>query len=237
MKKNLKTDKLSLESLFFILNLLLLHSMKKFNAALFDLDGTLTDTEDQYTVIWSRLSRKYRPDIPNLEYTIKGTTLKNILATYFPPEVHEALIKELDEYEAQMDYSFFPFVKEFVEDIRRHNVKCAIVTSSNKCKMQYAVKNNPLISSLFDTILTSEDFSASKPDPDCFLRAAKALHTPLQECIVFEDAYTGLQAGMASGITTVGLATGHSLEDITPRCNLALPSFEGVTYDSLIEKL
>ena len=207
---------------------------RKFKAALFDLDGTLIDTEDQYTVVWGRIARKYRPDVPDLEYIIKGTTLKNILATYFSPETHEAIVRELDEYEAQMDYGFFPYVEEFLIDIRSHGVKCAIATSSNRHKMQYATRNNPLIGTMFDKILTAEDFSASKPDPDCYLKAAEALQTPLDCCIVFEDAYNGLQAGMASGIYTVGLATGHTIEEITPLCHKALKNFENVKYEDII---
>ncbi len=208
---------------------------KQFKAALFDLDGTLIDTEDQYTVIWGRISRKYRPDIPDLEYIIKGTTLENILAKYFAPETHEALVRELDEYEAEMDYSFFPHVEEFITDIRAHGVKCAIATSSNKQKMSYAIKNNPLIASLFDKILTAEDFAASKPNPDCYIRAAEMLNTPCEECIVFEDAYNGLKAGMASEIFTIGLATGLTMEEIKPLCNHTLSSFKGMNFEKIIK--
>ena len=208
---------------------------KQFKAALFDLDGTLTDTEDQYTIIWGRISRKYRPDIPDLEYIIKGTTLENILSTYFAPETHEAIVRGLDDYEAKMDYSFFPFVEEFITDIKANGVKCAIATSSNRQKMAYAMNNNPLIASLFDSILTAEDFAASKPAPDCYIRAAEVLNTPREECIVFEDAYNGLKAGMASGIYTIGLATGHTVEEIKPLCNYALSNFEGITFEKIME--
>ena len=61
------------------------------------------------------------------------------------------------------------------------------------------------------------------------------MQTPLDSCIVFEDAYSGLQAGMASGIYTVGLATGHTIEEITPLCHKTLKSFEGVKFGSLIK--
>ena len=132
-----------------------------------------------------------------------------------------------------MDYSFFPYVEDFITDIRAHGVKCAIATSSNRQKMAYAMKNNPLIASLFDTILTAEDFAASKPAPDCYIRAAEVLNTPREECIVFEDAYNGLKAGMASGIYTIGLATGHSIEEIKPLCNYALSSFKGMTFEKI----
>ena len=61
------------------------------------------------------------------------------------------------------------------------------------------------------------------------------MQTPLDSCIVFEDAYTGLQAGMASGIYTVGLATGHTIEEITPLCHKALKNFENVKYEDIIQ--
>ena len=58
--------------------------MKQFKAALFDLDGTLFDTEGQYSVFWKATGEKYRPDVPNLSDVIKGTTLVQIFNNYFP---------------------------------------------------------------------------------------------------------------------------------------------------------
>lgn len=57
--------------------------MNTFKVALFDLDGTLMDTEGQYTVFWGKMAAKYRPDVPNLEQIIKGTTLIQILSVTF----------------------------------------------------------------------------------------------------------------------------------------------------------
>jgi beta-phosphoglucomutase-like phosphatase (HAD superfamily) len=55
----------------------------------------------------------------------------------------------------------------------------------------------------------------------------------IDECVVFEDAYTGLQAGMSSGIFTIGLPTGHTKEEIKDKCNYVLDSFEGMTFERL----
>ncbi len=210
--------------------------MKKLKVALFDLDGTLIDTEGQYTEIWGAIGRKYRPDLPDFSQVIKGTTLTQILDNYFPDkEIRHDVVAELDEKEAGMRYEFYDGALDFIADLRRHGVKCAIVTSSNKKKMESLKKQVPDFDDLFDRVLTSEDFTASKPNPDCYLLGARVFDAALDECVVFEDAFTGLQAGMSAGIFTIGLATCNSREAIEDKCNYVLDNFNGLTYDKIEE--
>lgn len=205
-----------------------------FKAALFDLDGTLFDTEPQYTIFWGRTARRYRPDVPNLEYAIKGTTLTQIFANYFPdPQVQAEITKALNDWEGKMRYEFVPGALDFLHDIKAHGVKCAVVTSSNMVKMKSVARQIPEFHSLFDRILTAEDFAASKPAPDCYLLGARVFDADIQECVVFEDAFTGLQAGMSSGIMTVGLTTGLTAEQIKDKCDHIIPDFTDVRYDSI----
>ena len=205
-----------------------------FKAALFDLDGTLFDTEPQYTIFWGRTARRYRPDVPNLEYAIKGTTLTQIFANYFPdPQVQAEITEALNDWEGTMRYEFVPGALDFLHDIKAHGVKCAVVTSSNMVKMKSVARQIPEFHSLFDRILTAEDFTASKPAPDCYLLGARVFDADIQECVVFEDAFTGLQAGMSSGIMTVGLTTGLTAEQIKDKCNHIIPDFTGVNCDSI----
>lgn len=205
--------------------------MNKFKAALFDLDGTLVETERQYTVFWGETGRKYRPDVPDLAYAIKGTTLTQIFARYFPSEEWQREITvALDAWERQMTYEYIPGALDFLHDLRSHGVRTAIVTSSNQKKMSVVAERLPEFATLFDRILTSEDFRASKPDPDCYITAARALATPREQCAVFEDAFTGLDAGRASGIFTIGLTTYNSRELICDRCDYVIPDFRGLTY-------
>lgn len=212
--------------------------MNKFKAALFDLDGTLVETESQYTIFWGETARKYRPDVPRLEYLIKGTTLTQIFANYFPdPELQEEITRGLDAFEGQMKFPFIPGAIEFLRDLKRHGVKMAVVTSSNKKKMDVALRAIPEMMSLFDRILTSEDFAASKPNPDCYLKGAEVFGCEKDECVVFEDAFTGLQAGMSSGIMTIGIATYNSREIIQDKCHHVFDNFEGQSYDTVAELL
>lgn len=208
--------------------------MKQFKAALFDLDGTLFDTEGQYTILWGRIARQYRPDIPRLEYLIKGTTLVQIFDRYFPdPEIQAAIKVELDDYERQMRYEWVAGSLEFLQDLKAHGVKCAVVTSSNLEKMRSVALQWPDFNDLFDRVLTSEDFSASKPNPDCYLLGAKVFGCSTNECVVFEDAFTGLQAGMSAGIYTIGLATGNTPEMIKDKCNHVINDFVGLSFEKV----
>lgn len=210
--------------------------MKTVKAALFDLDGTLFDTEGQYTEIWSRIGRKYRPDVEDLALKIKGTTLKQIFARYFSdPDVQKAVTVDLNRAELDMEYRFFPGALEFVADLRAHGVKCAVVTSSNLPKMASVSRQIPLFNSYFDRILTSEDFKASKPDPDCYLLGARVFDCDVSECVVFEDAFSGLEAGRRAGMFTFGLATGNSPGAIKDKCDYVLTGFEGLDYAALVK--
>ena len=191
-------------------------------AALFDLDGVVFDTEGQYTVFWGQQCREFHPERPGLEHEIKGQTLVQIYDAWFsgPLRDKQALITErLDRFEQQMDYRYVAGFQEYIALLRRRNVQTAVVTSSNRQKMLAVYGAHPEFQGMFDAILTSEDFSASKPDPDCYLRAARRLGARPEECVVFEDSFNGLRSGRAAGMTVVGLATTNAADAIRPLCD------------------
>lgn len=203
---------------------------KHFRAALFDLDGVVFDTEPQYTVFWGAQCREFHPEHPGLEQEIKGQTLVQIYDAWFsgPLADKQALITErLDRYEQQMDYCYVTGFEAFVQRLRREGVKTAVVTSSNRAKMEVVYGKHPEFKGLFDAILTSEDFERSKPDPDCYLKAARRLQAGVGECVVFEDSFNGLKSGRAAGMYVVGLATTNSAEAIRPLCDEVIGSYEG----------
>lgn len=209
--------------------------MNTFHVALFDLDGTLFDTEEQYSGFWGEMGRRYHPEIPNFDKVIKGTTLKQIYGLYFPdPAIQAKVTPLLEAFESQMTYQFFPGVMAFLQDIRQHGVKCAVVTSSDQKKMSNVYRDMPEFQGLFDRILTAEDFTASKPNPDCYLRGASVFGADKSECVVFEDAFTGLQAGMSAGIYTIGIASGLTPEQIKDKCNHVIRSFEELDYEKVV---
>ena len=202
-----------------------------FKAALFDLDGVVFDTEPQYTVFWGMICRQYHPEHPGLEHEFKGSTLTQIYDRWFSgPLASEraSITARLDDYEQQMHYDYITGFEALVADLHRHGVKTAVVTSSNIPKMESVYRYQPRFKELFDAILTSEDFSRSKPDPDCYLKAAARFNVSPEECIVFEDSFNGLKSGRAAGMRVVGLATTNSAEAIAPYSDIQISDYNGV---------
>jgi HAD superfamily hydrolase (TIGR01509 family) len=203
-------------------------------AALFDLDGVVFDTEPQYTIFWGAQCREFHPEHPGLEHEIKGQTLVQIYDAWFSGELQEkqAVITErLNLYEQQMDYIYVPGFEDYVKKLRTQGVKTAVVTSSNRIKMEAVYERHPEFKGLFDAILTSEDFERSKPDPDCYLKAANRLEASVKDSVVFEDSFNGLKSGRAAGMYVVGLATTNPAEAISPYADKVVKDYHELASD------
>ena len=194
----------------------------KMKAALFDLDGVVFNTEPQYTVFWGEQCREFHPEHPGLEHEIKGQTLVQIYDAWFAgplADKQELITERLNEFEKQMDYAYIAGFEDYIKDLRKQGIKTAVVTSSNQIKMEAVYQHHPEFKDLFDAILTSEDFERSKPDPDCYLKAAERFGVNPEDCVVFEDSFNGLKSGRAACMRVVGLATTNPADRIRPLCD------------------
>lgn len=204
-------------------------------AVLFDFDGVIMDTETQYTVFWNEQGRKYLGE-EDFGRSIKGQTLTQIYDKYFgdKPDAQQEITAGLNVFEKEMSYEYIPGVEAFIADLRRNGVKIAVVTSSNEEKMQNVYNAHPEFKGMVDRILTGEMFARSKPAPDCFLLGMEVFGATPENTYVFEDSFHGLQAGMTSGATVIGLATTNSRESITGKAHYIMDDFTGMTYDKLL---
>lgn len=209
--------------------------MKKMNeikVALFDLDGVVFNTEPQYTVFWGEQCREFHPEHPGLEHEIKGQTLLQIYDAWFsgPLADKQPLITEcLNRFEQQMDYIYVAGFEQYIARLRQAGVKTAVVTSSNLPKMQAVYASRPEFKTLFDAVLTAEDFERSKPDPDCYLKAARRFGAAPADCVVFEDSFNGLKSGRAAGMLVVGLATTNNADSIRPFCDYVIDDYQNTS--------
>ena len=202
-------------------------------AALFDLDGVVVDTESQYTLFWAQEARRlHLPD--DFATHVKGQTLTYLFATYFPdPQVQKEITEHLDAFEAQISYDFVPGVLTFLQRLREAGIPTAVVTSSNEAKMRSLYAAVPHFRRLFTTIRTSADTPRSKPAPDCYQLAARALGADIARCVVFEDSINGLRSGRASGARVVALTTSNPPDVVSPLADLVVPNFESLTLSAV----
>lgn len=204
--------------------------------ALFDFDGVLMDTETQYSRFWDETGRKF-VNIEGFGSIIKGQTLVQIFGKHFAGHSQEELLAiedAINEYERNMVYDFIPGAREFLMELKKAGIPTAIVTSSNNTKMAQVYKAHPDLHTLVDAILTSEDFSKSKPDPECFLKGMERLGGTPETTIVFEDSIHGITAGRSAGARVVGLATTNKREVIEPLCDMVIDDFSDFSLKDLI---
>ena len=207
--------------------------MKK-KAGLFDLDGVIFDKEGQYTQFWSE-EGKLLQESSDFSACIKGRTLKEILDRYFPDQKQaDEVIKRLSRFEQEMVIEYIPGAREFILGLKEQGVKLAIVTSSNDLKMQNVYRLHPEVKKVFDVIITADKITRSKPDPECYLLAARELGMKKEECVVFEDSFSGLEAGRRAEMKVVGLATSNPAEKIADKADVVVPDFRGLSFTDIL---
>lgn len=199
----------------------------KYKCALFDLDGVVFDTEPQYSIFWQKECQYYHPEQPGLEQRIKGMVLTEIFNNFFKDVEDEwgDIVERLNSWESSMDYEYVAGFEDFINQLKLHGVKTAVVTSSNREKMKSVYRQHPQFKEMFDVILTAEDFDKSKPDPDCYLKGMARFGCKPDETVVFEDSVNGLKSGKASGALLVGLCTTNPEEIVKKYTNLIIYNY------------
>ena len=201
---------------------------------LFDLDGVLLDSEGLYTIFWQQMDQDYPTGIDNFASYIKGFHLTRILGYFSSDEERELVLDKLLEYERDMKYEFFPGALDFVKQLRSAGIPMAIVTSSDRKKMQTLSRQHPEFPTLFDHIVTGDMVSRAKPDPECFLLGARQLGLDIKNCIVFEDSRNGLIAGKTSGATVIGVATTLSRDDVSQLSDMTIDAVSQLTVEQML---
>lgn len=202
---------------------------------LFDLDGVLLDTESLYTDFWADIDKEFPTGINDFARKIKGNTLTKILTQYFPDKVlQQELIRRINEFEDNMPYRVFDGVGSFLDDLARHEIPAAIVTSSDDTKMSKVYSHLPGFKEHFAAIINGSMVKQSKPDPEGYLMGAKAIGRDIRDCYVFEDSLSGIEAGNRAGATVIALATTLSRDKLNGKAREILDDFTGFTVEKML---
>jgi HAD superfamily hydrolase (TIGR01509 family) len=100
-----------------------------------------------------------------------------------------------------------PGLRDFLERYRR--MPKAIASNAEPANVDFLLDRAGL-RPYFDVIVDGHQVERPKPYPDIYLRAAELLGATRAECVIFEDSYSGVEAGIAAGMPVIGLATTHA---------------------------
>src|SRR5690606_3707834 len=126
----------------------------------------------------------------------------------------ELLAQKKNEWYLEMITSMhpeelLPGSREFLEELKAAEIKIALGSASKNAKIILEKTN---ITQFFDAIVDGNMVHASKPDPEVFLMGAKLLATHPKECVVFEDAISGVEAAIAGGMKVIGVGEKEVLQ-------------------------
>jgi HAD superfamily hydrolase (TIGR01549 family) len=190
------------------------------HAVIFDLDGTLVDSNELHVESWDRAFRHFgkRFSLEELRRHI-GKGSDQYLPEFLNEEEMKRFGKELDEYRSELftkEYlprvKPFPKVRELFERIKRDGKRIALATSSKESESKI-YKKLLQIEDLVDAETNAADAEKTKPCPDIFEAALHKLDDPLpNEVIVVGDTRYDVEAALKIGLKTIGLLCGGSAE-------------------------
>ena len=176
--------------------------MNKIKAVLFDMDGVIFDTEKAYLDTWTKVFNKYGYEMKKEIYiSVMGTGRKNVKKTFLDIFGENIPIEEMyiekDKMLAEIIDKGMVALKDGAEEIlsylKENGYKTALATSAKRIRAAKQV-NMAGLDKYFDVIVTGDDITKGKPDPEIFLKAANKLGVLPEECIVVEDSPAGIQA-------------------------------------------
>ncbi|MDH6630220.1 sugar-phosphatase [Streptomyces sp. LBL] len=184
-------------------------------ALLFDNDGTLVSSLASVDRCWTQWAVEYGITVEDFaRVALHGRPAAEIAADLLPaglvPEA-VARIEKLEVEDVPNDgVHLLPGTKAFLDTLPAE--RWAVVTSATR---RLAEARLDAVGILPKTLITADDITRGKPDPEPYLLAARELGVDPARCVVFEDAPAGLQAGRAAGMTTVALTTTHQAHELT----------------------
>lgn len=208
-------------------------------ACIFDLDGVIVDTAVYHFKAWKRLANHLGFDFTEAENEkLKGVSRVRSLQLILEWGGVEKTTDEQSQL-ADLKNSWYvemiqgmqpdeilPGAKEFLLTVRNAGLKTALGSASKNSR---TILEKVGLIDLFDSIIDGNTVTASKPDPEVFLKGAQSLGFNPADCVVFEDAIAGVEAALAGGMKVVGIGDSANLKG----ANLVVAGLHEMNLDKL----
>ena len=201
-----------------------MRNMKKYDAVIFDLDGVICSTDEYHYLAWKELADSLAlPFDRQYNNRLRGVSrlesLNLILALgerqYSDEEKQAMAQKKNDTYRRLLERMCPADVSDDVlSTLKALKEKYPLAIGSSSRNTKFILSRIGLLD-FFDAIVDGNDISASKPDPEVFLKAAAALDRKPALSLVVEDAAAGIEAAMRGGFDSAGIGDASRLEEAT----------------------
>jgi beta-phosphoglucomutase len=210
-------------------------------ACIFDLDGVLVDTAKYHYLAWKRLAEGLGFNFTeHHNERLKGVSRMDSLRILLSIGGIKKSEQEMEvlasiknqwyvEYISQLtSEDILPGTLEILDFLKKHNILVAVGSSSRNAR---TILKGIGLEESFMSIVDGTRIVKAKPDPEVFTKAADDMGVSYSECIVFEDAITGVQAAKNAGMKAIGIGD----SDVLNHADMVVPSLEKLDFDKLFE--
>jgi HAD superfamily hydrolase (TIGR01509 family) len=209
---------------------------------IFDLDGVLVDSGVWHRAAWAALLEELgaeptRPDYWRLTIGRPSEEAIPLLLGRAVPdgEAYRLARRKRDLYVglSRQGLRAVPGAPTFVAELARRGVPRAVGTSASGWDVDNILAGLGLLRH-FAVVVTADDVTFGKPDPEVYVLAARRLHADPAGCVVFEDSVVGIHAALAAGMRVIGVATAYDdVELLAAGAERVVNDFEGLAWDSI----
>ncbi|WP_214228344.1 HAD family phosphatase [Pedobacter sp. B4-66] len=214
--------------------------MNKEIAVIFDMDGVICHTNPYHSLAFREFfsTRNLAPTDEEFAHHMFGKSNSYILSHFLQRKIEgEELLQLEQEKEGLFRKIYESHVEpidglvEFINDLKNNGAKIGVATSAPYANLEL-ILSNVAIRETLGSIMASEDVKKHKPDPEVYLTSAKNLGVSPNQCIVFEDSFSGITAALNAGMKVVGVLTSHTKEELPP-CDLYINDYKDLSYDTI----
>jgi HAD superfamily hydrolase (TIGR01509 family) len=184
-----------------------------YRALLFDLDGTIAETDSLHLPTWVDALQPHGVEVDEEFYRdrISGRNTAEIVRELLPDLTDEqgrsiGDAKEASFRERASELEPLPGLVDFVERGKRRGMRIALVTNAPEANVE-AILPALKLRNLFDVVVLADEVEAVKPDPAPYSAALERTGVPAERALAFEDSVSGISSSVAAGIPTVGIAS------------------------------
>jgi beta-phosphoglucomutase len=189
---------------------------------LFDMDGVLVDSEEYICkaaiLMFEELGIKASPsDFKPFVGMGENRYIGGVAAHYnIPVEIEKVKARTYEIYKIIVSDKLvaLPGAHEFIAKCRKKGFKLALATSADLVKMEINLSGIGLTAESFDFIITGSDVVNKKPSPEIYLKAAEGIRLKPEQCLVVEDAISGIKSGKAAGCRCLAVTTSFKRSEL-----------------------
>ncbi|MFT4106762.1 MAG: beta-phosphoglucomutase [Lacrimispora sp.] len=217
--------------------------MREIKTCIFDMDGVICDTAKYHFYAWKKLGDRLgivftEQDNERLKGVSRMESLEILLSLSdrtYTEEEKLSFAKEKNEnyvdYISAMDKNeILPGVLSVLEYCKKEGIKTALGSVSKNAGI---ILDRLKLWTYFDAVIDGTKVVRAKPDPEVFLKGAAETGTEPSCCVVFEDAYTGVEAARAAGMLAVGIGSEQAL----PNADFVIRGFEEMSAEQLMNRI